>query len=114
MRWARWWILWFLSQMTAIDLQWPEIRKALEDLPILNTSDEWAEFYVLDLAGSPVRFYFHGQRVSFAGRSAHFEPKCLVWQCAAHLKLRLDARVFDDCGGYLFETIESLNDLEPV
>lgn len=94
-------------------ITWNEVEPALKGLPVASVRAALAEFDVPAADGSPVTFALRGGRLSFAGRSEHFAVDSPVWQCALVLKHQLHARVYDDTGGYLFETIESLNTLEP-
>lgn len=93
---------------------WAEVAAALAELPIMEIRAEAAEFDVPTADRSPVTFRLRDGRLSFPGRTEHFAPESPVWRCALALKRQLGARVFDDSGGYLFETTESLKALEPT
>lgn len=94
-------------------ITWPEVEAALAGLPISGMRPAAEEFDVPAADGSDVAFILRAGRLSFGGRTEHFAVDSPVWQCALVLKHRLNARVYDDTGGYLFETIESLNTLQP-
>ena len=92
-------------------ITWAEVQSALGGLSISAIRHDAAE---LDIPASdhlPVTFRLNDGRISFPGRPEHFLPESPVWQCALTLKHRLGARVYGDCGGYLFETPESLGTL---
>lgn len=95
-----------------LPLTWAEVAVALGNAPV-NVRDSDGEFDVSLPDGRPVTFKFRDGRLSFAGRTEHFAPESSVWRIALMLKLSLDARVFDDTGGFLFETVQTLNTLQP-
>jgi hypothetical protein len=95
-------------------IEWVEVEAVLTNIPVHSIRVDEAEFDVLGGDGLPVVFKLREGRISFAGRSEHFVPASQIWQCALLLKNLLAARVYDDLGGYLFETVETLKQLEPA
>jgi hypothetical protein len=94
-------------------IAWAEVEAALAGLPLAQVRPDVAEFDVHASPDHAVTFRLRDGRISFPGNPAYFAPGSPVWQSALTLKQRLGARVYDDIGGYLFETVESLNTLEP-
>jgi hypothetical protein len=98
----------------AAPIKWSEIEAVLPKFPVHLARPDQAEFDVLGVDGLPATFKLRDGCISFAGRSEHFVPASQIWQCTLLLKNLLAARVYDDTGGYLFETLETLNQLEPA
>jgi hypothetical protein len=96
-----------------LPIEWAEVEAALPPLSIANVRPSELEFDVTASDGSAATFRLRDGRLSFAGLPKHFEPASNVWQVAYALRLQLHARVFDDTGGFLFETSQTLAELEP-
>ena len=91
---------------------WAEIAGALEGLPVSALRPDAGEVDIQNIDGLSVTFTLNGDRLSFHGRPEYFLPQSPIWQTALALKHRLGARVFDDNGGYMFETPESANRID--
>jgi len=94
-------------------ITWAEVETTLPDLPVMAVRPDSAELDVPATDRTPVTFRLHNGRLSFPGRTEYIAKDSPVCLCALLLKQRLGAHVYDDTGGYLFETAETLNTLEP-
>jgi len=95
-------------------IKWVEIEAVLPKIPVHLVRPDQAEFDVLGVDGLPATFKLRDGCISFAGCPEYFAPESPIWRCALLFKTQLAARIYDDVGGYLFETVETLNQLEPA
>lgn len=102
------------SSAAPTPIEWVDVESAAREFGVHTIKPDSAEFEILGADSRTVTFVLREGRVTFAGNREYFEPASRIWQCALHLKSRLSARVYDDLGGYLFETVDSIKALEPA
>lgn len=101
------------GQPQPLPITWTEVETVMRVFPVLAKRAEVQEFDVAAYDGSPVTFTLRDGRLSFLGHAAHFAVESPVWRFAYALREVLGARVFNDSSSYLFETVESVKQLEP-
>ena len=101
------------AQVAPAPLTWAEVEAALSGANVAVIRWDASEVDIPAGDETHVTFRFVDGRLRWYGREQHFRRESLVWRFALLLKQRLNAHVYDDVGGYRFETPETLSLLEP-